>query len=128
MRKPSGKRMSRRSERTRSASALTCGTVCAATGAAAKSASAATAARVTATIVFSTTSACTVPKHYMASYLSRSDRKLSTNETEAAALLSSVIAYTGRFRLEGDNFITTVDGAWNKIYKHSKTSSPDEVA
>jgi hypothetical protein len=26
-------------------------------------------------------------------------------------------AYTGKFRVEGDKFITTVDGAWNEFYK-----------
>ena len=25
-------------------------------------------------------------------------------------------AYTGKFRLDGDKFITSVDGAWNEIY------------
>lgn len=57
------------------------------------------------------------PGHAMAAYLSRSDRKQPTNEAEAAALLSSMVAYTGKFRLDGDKFITTVDGAWNEIYK-----------
>ncbi len=31
--------------------------------------------------------------------------------------MSSMTAYTGKFRLEGNKFITTVDGAWNEIYK-----------
>jgi hypothetical protein len=26
-------------------------------------------------------------------------------------------AYTGKFRLDGDKFITSVDGAWNEIYR-----------
>jgi Lipocalin-like domain len=26
-------------------------------------------------------------------------------------------AYTGRFRVEGDKLITTVDGAWNEVFK-----------
>jgi hypothetical protein len=32
-------------------------------------------------------------------------------------LLRSMTAYTGRFRVEGDKFITTVDGAWNEVFK-----------
>jgi hypothetical protein len=28
-----------------------------------------------------------------------------------------MIAYTGRFRVEGDKFIITVDGAWNEVFK-----------
>lgn len=57
------------------------------------------------------------PEHSMMAYLSRPDRKPPTNEAEAATLMSSMIAYTGKFRVEGDKFITTVDGAWNEIYK-----------
>src|ERR1700685_2803203 len=30
------------------------------------------------------------------------------------ALLASMTAYTGKFRLDGDKFITSVDGAWNE--------------
>jgi len=26
-------------------------------------------------------------------------------------------AYTGKFGLDGDKFITSVDGAWNEIYR-----------
>ena len=32
-------------------------------------------------------------------------------------MLRSMTAYTGRFRVEGDKFITTVDGAWNEVFK-----------
>jgi hypothetical protein len=57
------------------------------------------------------------PEHYMAAYLSRPNRKPPTNEAEAAALMGSMVAYTGKFRLEGDKFITTVDGAWSEVFK-----------
>ncbi|MFL5335048.1 MAG: lipocalin-like domain-containing protein [Geminicoccaceae bacterium] len=57
------------------------------------------------------------PQHTMAAYLSRSDRKPPTSHAEEAALLSSMIAYTGKFRVEGDEFITTVDGAWDETFK-----------
>ena len=29
-------------------------------------------------------------------------------------------AYTGKFRLDGNKFITQVDGAWNEFYKGSE--------
>ena len=32
----------------------------------------------------------------------------------------SLTAYTGKFRLEGDKFITQVDGAWNEFYTGSE--------
>lgn len=57
------------------------------------------------------------PEHTMAAFLSRPDRKPPTDDVEAASLLRSMTAYTGRFRVEGDKFITTVDGAWNEVFK-----------
>lgn len=57
------------------------------------------------------------PAHTMAAFLSRPDRKPPTDDAAAALLLRSMTAYTGHFRVEGDRFITTVDGAWNEIFK-----------
>ena len=58
------------------------------------------------------------PEHTMAAYIAKQARKgPPTNDVEAAALLSSMNAYTGRYRIEGDKFITTVDGAWNEVFK-----------
>jgi hypothetical protein len=57
------------------------------------------------------------PTHTMAAFLCRPDRKPPSNDAEAATLLRSMTAYTGRFRVEGDKLITTVDGAWNEVFK-----------
>lgn len=58
------------------------------------------------------------PEHTMAAYIAKQGRKgPPTNDAEAAALLSSMNAYTGRYRIEDDKIITTVDGAWNEIFK-----------
>jgi len=57
------------------------------------------------------------PAHTMAAFLSRPDRKPPSNDAEAAILLRSMTAYTGHFRVEGDKLITTVDGAWNEVFK-----------
>lgn len=57
------------------------------------------------------------PTHTMAAFLSRPDRKPPSNDAEAATLLRSMTAYTGRFRVEGGTLITTVDGAWNEVFK-----------
>lgn len=51
------------------------------------------------------------PEHRVVVYISRADRHRPTNESEAAALLSSMTAYTGKFRLDGNKFVTQVDGA-----------------
>ena len=40
-------------------------------------------------------------------------RKPGKTDKERAALLNSLIAYTGLYRLEGDVWITKVDAAWN---------------
>ena len=45
--------------------------------------------------------------------LSAEDRQPGNNADERSALLSSMIAYTGIYRLEGDRWITHVDVAWN---------------
>ncbi len=40
-------------------------------------------------------------------------RKPAKTEKEKAALLDSLVAYTGKHRVEGDKWITKVDVAWN---------------
>ena len=37
-------------------------------------------------------------------------------EAERAALHRSMLAYTGRYRIEGDEFITAVDASWNEVW------------
>jgi hypothetical protein len=61
------------------------------------------------------------PEHTMAVYIAKQGRRgPPTNDAEAAALLSSMNAYTGRYRIDGDKLITSVDGAWNEIFKASE--------
>ncbi|MBI4912637.1 MAG: lipocalin-like domain-containing protein [Acidobacteria bacterium] len=43
-------------------------------------------------------------------------RKPAKTAEEKAALLDSVIAYTGTYRLEGDKWITSVEVAWNPAW------------
>lgn len=43
-------------------------------------------------------------------------RKPGESEAERAALHKSMLAYTGRYRLEGDEFVTTVDASWNESW------------
>jgi len=44
------------------------------------------------------------------------NRKAGTQDPERAALHRSMLAYTGKFRIEGDDFITTVDVSWNESW------------
>jgi hypothetical protein len=40
-------------------------------------------------------------------------RKPAKTDSERASLLSSLIAYTGTYRIEGDKWITKIEVAWN---------------
>jgi hypothetical protein len=42
------------------------------------------------------------------------NRKSGTGDAERAALHRSMLAYTGRYRVEGHDFVTHVDASWNE--------------
>jgi hypothetical protein len=44
------------------------------------------------------------------------NRKSGTNDADRAALHASMLAYTGKYRVEGSDFITTVDVSWNETW------------
>jgi Lipocalin-like domain len=43
-------------------------------------------------------------------------RKTPSTDSDRAALLKSLIAYSGRYRIEGNQWITSVDTAWNPAW------------
>lgn len=43
-------------------------------------------------------------------------REPGDSDQEQARLLDTLIAYTGRYRIEGDDWITAVDVAWNPAW------------
>jgi len=43
-------------------------------------------------------------------------RQAGESDTERAALHRSMVSYTGRYRVEGDEFITTVEASWNESW------------
>jgi hypothetical protein len=47
-------------------------------------------------------------------------RRAGDRMEERAALHASMVAYTGRYRVEGDEFITTVDVSWNEQWNGSE--------
>ena len=53
------------------------------------------------------------PEGRLSFMLSAEGRRPGNNAEERSSLLSSMIAYTGNYRLEGDRWITKVDVAWN---------------
>ena len=52
----------------------------------------------------------------MMTIITRADRKPATTVDERAALLDSMVGYTGRYRVEHDRIIIRPDVAWNEIY------------
>ncbi len=54
--------------------------------------------------------------------LTGDDRKPAKTAEEKAALLDSVIAYTGTYRVEGDKWITSVEVAWNPAWVGTEQS------
>jgi hypothetical protein len=43
-------------------------------------------------------------------------RKAGMGDAQRAALHKSMLAYTGKYRVEGDDFITVVDLSWNEAW------------
>jgi Lipocalin-like domain len=43
-------------------------------------------------------------------------RREPSTDSERAALLKSLVAYSGKYRVEGDQWITSVDTAWNPAW------------
>ncbi len=56
------------------------------------------------------------PEGRLSFTLSAAGRRPPRSLDDSAALLSSMIAYTGIYRLEGDRWITQVDVAWNPAW------------
>lgn len=54
-------------------------------------------------------------------------RKPAKTVEERAALLDTVIAYTGTYRLEGDKWITSVEVAWNPAWVGTEQTRPFKV-
>ncbi|QDW39598.1 lipocalin-like domain-containing protein [Bradyrhizobium sp. KBS0727] len=55
------------------------------------------------------------PDGFSAFMIARPDRKPATNDAESAALLKSLMVYTGKFTIDGDKLTTNVDLSWNEI-------------
>jgi hypothetical protein len=53
------------------------------------------------------------PEGRTMSYLEAETRKAPQTDEERVAAFRTMLAYTGKYRIEGDKFTTSVDGAWN---------------
>jgi hypothetical protein len=52
---------------------------------------------------------------YAAFVIAAANRKPATNDAESAALLKTLMVYTGPFTIENDKFTTKVDISWNEL-------------
>jgi hypothetical protein len=48
--------------------------------------------------------------------ITAANRKPATSNDERAALLSTLIAYTGKYTIEGDKITIKVEASWNELY------------
>jgi len=48
--------------------------------------------------------------------ISGENRKPASNNDERAALLNSLVSYTGKYTIDGDKITTNVDISWNEFY------------
>ena len=55
------------------------------------------------------------PDGYMAVVIVAANRKPAANDAESAALLKTLMVYTGPFTIDGDKFTTKVDMSWNEL-------------
>jgi len=53
------------------------------------------------------------PDGRMMAYLEAAGRTAPRSDEERSAAYRTLLAYTGRYRVDGDKWITKVDGAWN---------------
>jgi len=69
-----------------------------------------------------------LPNGRMAVVITAEGRKAATSDQERAALYSSLVAYTGRFRVEGDKWITSVDVSANPAWVGTEQPRTFKVA
>ena len=52
----------------------------------------------------------------MAAIITAENRKAATSDAERLELHKTMVAYSGRYRVEGNEFVTTVDMSWNEAW------------
>jgi hypothetical protein len=55
------------------------------------------------------------PDEYVAFVIVAANRNPAANDADSAALLKTLMAYTGKFTIDGDKFTTKVDISWNEL-------------
>ena len=60
------------------------------------------------------------PDRRMMVLVTAKTREPGTTDDKAAALSRTMMAYTGRYRIEGNRFVTTIDASWNEAWNGSE--------
>src|SRR5262245_15092591 len=66
--------------------------------------------------------------NYWSIILTRANRSQAKTVEEKAALLDSMLAYSGKYTIDGDRITTRVDMSWNEIYTDSSKIRPASSA
>jgi hypothetical protein len=64
----------------------------------------------------------------MMAVIEAESRKAPATDSDRAALLRTLIAYTGKYRIDGNKWTTTVDAAWNPAWDGAKQVRSYELA
>jgi len=56
------------------------------------------------------------PEGRLIGLITAADRTPGRSDAELAALYRTMLAYSGRYRVEGDRFVTAVDASWNEAW------------
>src|SRR6202049_1721344 len=60
------------------------------------------------------------PEGRMMALATSDARKAGFSDAERTELEKSMFAYTGKYRVEGNDFVTTVDVSWNEAWKSTE--------
>lgn len=71
--------------------------------------------------------ACFTQNNYVMVTLTAEDRKAAINDQERAGLLNSIVSYAGKYRVEGDEWITSVKVAWNPEWVNTEQRRQFEI-
>jgi hypothetical protein len=52
----------------------------------------------------------------MIAVITAEGRQVGQSDADAVALFRSMLAYTGKYRVDGNKFITKVDASWNESW------------
>ena len=71
--------------------------------------------------------ACFTKNNHVMVTLTGENRKVATNDQERANLLSTIVSYAGTYRIEGNEWITSVQVAWNPEWVNTEQRRQFEI-